>query len=319
MKKVCIVGTGNMAIEYFKVLKKFDVAITVVGNHANSCEKFTAATGVKCFSGGFENWIQKQDVPSDKTIVAVSEQNLGSVTKQLLLREWPSILVEKPGGANFDELEELLSLQKKSKSKVYIGYNRRHYASVQIAKRLIAEDGGAESLFFEFTEWGHVVREKVCPQLVKDEWFWHNSTHVVDLAFYLCGFPKKMESRVSGKLDWCSGPRKYAGTGETGEGALFSYLANWAAPGRWGIEVMTNKRRFIFRPLEKLLVQKIGSVSIEEVPIENALDLDFKPGLFKQTKHFLEENVGELLTLESQASNAHWYKQIFYGSLDARI
>ena len=43
---------------------------------------------------------------------------------------------------------------------------------------------------------------------------------------------------------------------------------------------MTRQRRFIFRPLEKLQVQKLASVAIEELPLDDRLDKEFKPGLY---------------------------------------
>ncbi|MEE6591687.1 hypothetical protein VWN77_10290, partial [Campylobacter coli] len=38
--------------------------------------------------------------------------------------------------------------------------------------------------------------------------------------------------------------------------------ANWRSPGRWSIEIMTNNYRLIFKPLEKLFIQKKGEISI---------------------------------------------------------
>lgn len=309
-----IIGSGPMAIDYAKVLKAMQVDVKVVGRSQASCDKFKNETGIDCISGGFENWFNSHTGTLKNVIVAVSEENLGTVTEKLIQKNVPHILVEKPGAATYEEIDRVLNTQKSSTSKVYVGYNRRFYSSVQTAKKLIAEDGGVQSFFFEFTEWGHVIREKVCPQLVKEEWLWHNSTHVMDLAFYLGGFPAQMSAYKAGTLDWHSRGAKYSGAGVTKEGALFSYMANWAAPGRWVVEILTSKRRFIFKPLEKLQVQKIGSVAVEEYPIENESDLNFKPGLYNQVKAFLEGNDEVLVTLQQQKLNMQWYKNIETGT-----
>lgn len=311
---VYIIGSGPMAIDYAKILKTMNVEIKVIGRSQTSCDKFKAETGVECIAGGFEKWIGTQTSPLKNVIVAVSEENLGTVTEKLIQKNTARILVEKPGAATYEEIDRVLHAQKSSSSKVYVGYNRRFYSSVQTAKKLIAEDGGVQSFFFEFTEWGHVIREKVCPQLVKEEWLWHNSTHVMDLAFYLGGFPSQLASFKAGSLDWHSRGAKYSGAGTTKEGALFSYMANWAAPGRWVVEVLTSKRRFIFKPLEKLQVQKLGSVAVEEFPIENQSDLNYKPGLYNQVKAFLEGDEGVLVTLNQQKENMQWYKKIELGT-----
>lgn len=311
---IYIIGSGPMAVDYAKILKSMNAKFTVIGRSQSSCDKFKAETGVDCISGGFEAWIGSQTTVPKQVIVAVSEENLGSVTETLIKKGVPKILVEKPGAATYEEVDKLLHAQKNSTSKVYVGYNRRFYTSVQMAKKLIAEDGGVESFFFEFTEWGHVIRNKVCPQLVKEEWLWHNSTHVMDLAFYLGGFPEKISAFKNGTLDWHSRAAKYSGAGVTKAGALFSYMANWAAPGRWVVEILTSQRRFIFKPLEKLQVQKLGSVAVEEFPIENQKDLDFKPGLYKQVQAFIENDESVLVTLEQQKNNLHWYKSIELGT-----
>ena len=308
-----IIGAGPMAEEYAKILKSMDVPFEVVGRGEASCKKFEETTGHKAIPGGFEKWLaQVKEVPS-RAIVAVSEENLGSVVQQLLTKNCASILVEKPGGATFEEVAKLAELSKAHQSKVFVGYNRRFYASAEKAKELIAEDGGVDSFFFEFTEWSHVIEKKVCPSLVKEEWLWHNSTHVMDLAFYLGGFPSEIAAYKGGTLTWHPSGSKYSGSGKTEQGALFSYMANWAAPGRWVVEVLTKNRRFIFKPLEKLQVQKIGSVAVEEIPLENKVDIDFKAGLHRQVQAFLSGDSSILPTLEDQARNMKWFQAIAKG------
>jgi predicted dehydrogenase len=311
---VYIIGAGPMAVDYAKALKSLGTVFKVVGRSQTSCDKFKTETGVECISGGFENWLSGLTEMPEKVIVAVSEENLGSVTEALILKSIANILVEKPGAATYEEITKLVNAQAKSKSEVYVGYNRRFYESVQMAKKLIQEDGGVQSFFFEFTEWGHVIRNKVCPQLVKEEWLWHNSTHVIDLAFYLGGFPEKISSFKAGTLDWHSRASKYSGAGVTKNGAVFSYMANWAAPGRWVVEILTNQRRFIFKPLEKLQIQKLGSVAVEEFALDNKQDIDFKPGLYNQIKAFLNNDKSTLVTLSQQAENLKWFREIEMGN-----
>lgn len=83
-----------------------------------------------------------------------------------------------------------------------------------------------------------------------------------------------------------------------------SYLA-----GRWGVEILTRNSRLIFRPLEKLYIQKIGSLDLKEVFLDDALDKDFKPGLFRQVKTFLSDKKN-LLTIDEQVENLRYYTLI---------
>ena len=92
-----------------------------------------------------------------------------------------------------DELQNLNSEVQSNLSKnyveVWLAYNRRFYEATRKAREIILADGGATSLHFEFTEWSHKIRifkEKI--KLIRV--VFSHSTHVVDLAFHLCGFPK---------------------------------------------------------------------------------------------------------------------------------
>ena len=112
-------------------------------------------------------------------------------------------------------------------------------------------------------------------------------------------------------LDWHKTSCNYSGAGISKNGALFAYHANWKAPGRFSIEILTGKHRLIFRPLEKLQVQNIGSVAINMVEnIDYSLDEKFKPGLYLQTKVFLENNLLEFCTLKEQAEKTAMYKKM---------
>ena len=98
----------------------------------------------------------------------------------------------------------------------------------------------------------------------------------IDLAFFLGGEPKELSCFTFDKLAWHK-PAVFTGAGITNTGALFSYQANWNAPGRWGIEILTSQHRLYLRPMEKLQIQNTGSVDISEVEIDDQLDKEFKP------------------------------------------
>lgn len=303
-----LVGAGPMAVAYAKVLQEQKVPFLVVGRGQASAEEFEKLTGAKVVTGGIESWLEKNSTLPENVIVAVSEHNLGSATLTLLRKGVKSILVEKPGAADYSEIQLVAREAKANDARVLVGYNRRFHASTQKALKLIEADGGISSFHFEFTEWSHIISKKVCPQITKDEWFLHNSTHVVDMAFFIGGKPREMSCYAAGKLDWHPRASKYSGAGVTDSGAVFSYHANWGAPGRWSVEAMTEKHRYVFRPLEGLLVQKIGSVALEEVALDDDLDKRFKPGLYRQTEAFLAERQHQhLLTIDGQVSHLGLY------------
>lgn len=308
--KILLIGAGYMGKEYGKVLNALDIPYSVVCRSDESASKFKEELGVMPISGGVEKALKQINDKPDKAIVAVNVEFLASTVISLLEFGIKEILVEKPAGLNKSEMMEVYEISKAMNAFVYVAYNRRFYASVEKALEIISEDGGVSSFNFEFTEWGFKIEKTSHAPKVKEEWLLANSTHVIDLAFFLGGYPKKMCSYSMGKLDWHSRASKYAGAGVTDKGVLFSYQANWNAPGRWAVEVLTKKHRLYFRPMENLAIQKKGSVDIEDVELDDKLDIDFKPGLYKQVDAFLSNKNDKLVTIEEQIRHMDFYEKI---------
>lgn len=300
MNNIWLIGTGSMSIEYTKVLNSLDVNFITIGRGTSNALIFEEKTGNKAIIGGLEKYLSlKPEIPSH-AIVAVNVEALSETTINLIKAGVKNILVEKPGVCNPYEINELTLVAKQNNSKVFIGYNRRFYSSILKAEEIINNDGGVTSFNFEFTEWSHRIKTIVDGSDRFKRWILSNSTHVIDLAFFLGGSPSDISTYRSGSLSWHSTGSIFAGAGITDKKALFSYQANWESPGRWGIEICTNKHRLYFRPLETLQIQEIGSVSVNPVILNDDIDIQFKPGLFLQTKSFLQNDHSRLCTLDEQ-------------------
>lgn len=307
---VWLVGAGGMALDYLKVLRALDCQITVIGRGEESARRFEAQGGHPVVSGGLEAFLASRPVVPDVAIVAVGVEALAPTAARLLQAGVRRILLEKPGALNRTEIEALEADASARGAEVVIAYNRRFYAATLAAQRMIEEDGGVQSLNFEFTEWGHVIEGLTKAPGVKEAWLLGNSTHVIDLALYLGGEPVEMQAYTAGALSWHPNSAVFAGAGRTVDGALFSYQANWGAPGRWGVELVTSQRRLIFRPMETLQVMRRGSVAIEPAPIDDALDKAFKPGLHEQTRRFLEGRTQGMCSLANQVRHWPLYERI---------
>ena len=308
---VLLVGAGYMGKEYGKILNALNVPYSVVCRSDASAHKFNEELGVMPISGGVENALKQIKEKPEIAIVAVNIEFLSSTVIALLNNGIKEILVEKPAGLNKSEIQMVYETSKKMNAKVYVGYNRRFYSSTEKALEIISKDGGISSFNFEFTEWGFQIEKTSHAQEVKEEWLLANSSHVIDLAFFLGGNPREMCSFNSGHLDWHSKASKYVGAGITDKGVLFSYHANWVAPGRWSVELLTKEHRLFFRPMEKLAIQKKGSVKVENVELNDQLDIDFKPGLYKQVETFLYNKKDDrLLTIDEQLKHLEFYEKI---------
>ena len=309
-RKLWLIGAGEMSVDYIKVLDALNVEYEVIGRGERSAKECTGKTGVPVICGGIETYLRDCAGLSGSAIVAVGIEELANVTKSLLHRGIKKILVEKPGGIDKDEIHSLFEEAVRSQADVYVAYNRRFYSSVKKAQEIIQDDGGVTSFNFEFTEWSHQIVDLEKAPGVKENWLFGNSSHVIDLAFFLGGKPREMTCYKTGGLNWHPSGSIYAGAGIAENGALFSYQANWEAPGRWGVEALTRKHRFIFRPLEKLQIQNTGSVAIQEVPIDDDLDKRFKPGLYAQVKAFMDNDALRLVTISEHRRNVDYYQMI---------
>jgi predicted dehydrogenase len=301
---IWLIGPGNIGKDYVKVLKQFNLDVTVIGRS----EKKSFPLNV--FGGGLESYINKSsDIPK-YAIVAVNESELYSVTKILLENNVKNILIEKPGSLSKRELLNLNDMVVEKNSNVYIGYNRRFYQSVQKCKELLKDNNEPLNVHFEFTEWTHDIDFKHYKNSELEKFFLCNSSHVSDLVFHLFGEPKYLDSHTSGGLDWHPASSVFSGSGKTVDNVLFSYNANWSSAGRWGIEINLTNYKLILKPLEKLFIQKKGCLDTEEIKIDSELDNSYKPGLYSQVKDFLDGDNKYLCSLSEQINNFKWYYKI---------
>jgi hypothetical protein len=140
---------------------------------------------------------------------------------------------------------------------------------------------------------------------VKEAWFFGNSSHVVDLAFFLGGLPATWARFSAGSLPWHPRASRFAGAGVTDRGALFDYTANWESGGRWGLEVMTARRRLIFAPLEELAEQLPASVAITKVDVPAAYP-GTKPGVATMLAEWLDGRS----TMPTIAAHAAFFRDV---------
>lgn len=306
---VWLVGAGYMGREYAKVLTAQNVPFSVICRSSQSADSFEKDTGCRPQTGGLEAAYEALPIP-EAAIVAVNVSALYETARSLIAHGVCRILVEKPAGLGYDEIHALYTAASAAGAEVFVAYNRRFYASARKVRELAAEDGGVTSFSFEFTEWSHKIEKLDKAPAELENWFLSNSTHVVDLAFFLGGEPRELASYTCGALDWYSKASAFAGAGISTAGAVFSYRANWESAGRWSVTLQTKRRRLILCPLEGLKEQPRGSVTVTDVVLDDALDRDFKPGLYLQTEAFLTGQTKDLLSLREHDAMCAVYRKM---------
>jgi len=309
MTKVLLVGAGSMARSYFDVLQFLEIDFDIVCRTEASARYFEQERDFKPVIGGLAEYLESNTAPSH-AIVAVGVESLASATLSLLSAGVKEILVEKPSSLYQEELNSLVMLAQREASSVYVAYNRRFYSSVERLSEIVSSDGGLRSISFDFTEWSDRIAPLEKGEGVKQRWLLSNSTHVIDLAFYLAGRPKELTAFSVGQLDWHQSSACFTGSGVTENGILFNYRADWDAPGRWGLKAYTKNYRLELSPLESLIVTERNSVSAIDVVLDDGIDRNFKPGLVKQVQAFLGGNDAALCSIDEQLAHYPFYIQM---------
>lgn len=304
-----LVGAGNMARAYSKVLLDLDISFEVIGRGLASAIEFEEVIGKKVHLGTVLQALSNYKAPQ-KAIISVGIDQLANTADLLIRSGTKIILLEKPAGMNLDEVSKLNDLANFYNASVFVAYNRRFYGSVFEARKAIDEDGGVLSAQFEFTEWSHIVESLDKIDVIKQNWLVANSSHVIDLVFHLIGTPRDWSFWSSGSLNWHRSAARFAGAGLTDRNVVFSYLADWESAGRWGVDLFTSKRRLILRPIEQLQIMYVDSGKTYKVGVMDDVDVKYKAGVYRQTKAFCDDDYVLLCPLYKHLNNMKIYTKM---------
>lgn len=314
---IYLIGSGPMARAYGKVLKAQKRDVTVIGRGEASAKAFEDEIGIAVTRGGLSAFLAGNTVGEGAAIIALPVPNLAEAAHQLMAAGVRRILAEKPAGLNPAETAALAKDAAAKQAEIYVAYNRRFYASVRLAKHMIAEDGGATSFRFEISEYAHAIaKNKNMDPRVLANWFYANTSHVTDMAFFMGGFPASLNCMAAGTMEWHPDAARFAGYGVSDKGAMFSYHGDWESAPRWMVEIYTRRHAFMFSPLEALKTRAIDGFAITEHALPDDLDAQFKPGIYRQTTAFLDgTDGGDLLPIAEHAEHmSGTYAQMLSGS-----
>ncbi len=55
--------------------------------------------------------------------------------------------------------------------------------------------------------------------------------------------------------------------------------------------------------MEKLFFQKRGELTVNEIVLDNKLDIEFKPGIYRQVEAFLKGDSTNMITIQEHYKN----------------
>ena len=283
--KTLLIGTGNMARHYSAALVSLGAAFDVVGHSQTGKEKFMAHTAQDVFPGSLTEYLANHQ--TSQAIVATSVMTLPDITRQLADRGVLKILVEKPVATTTSDLEDLNRHVTLGGAEVYVALNRRFFDSVQMARTAVAGAQGPVHLRFSFDDRISSIPFHKHPLEVLSKWVIANSIHVIDAAFFICGWPEDINVTVEGGLSWHPTAERFSGFGALPrEKGTFDYQADWSQDGNWHIEICTEENDFRLSPLETLSERRVEQHAWVEKPSSGPLS-PRKQGLFDMVSDFL--------------------------------
>lgn len=220
------------------------------------------------------------------------------------------ILVEKPFSYNRKSIELVSNINKN----IFIGLNRRMYSNI-IKLKTLFEDEIINTLHFDFSEPTVLFPENLSNMNYTDyeNAFYYQSVHLIDLAFFLMGDPKFIQSETRGKFTR-NGQGLCAGYGVSKQDVLFTFQANWNIPGFWNISITTDQSRVSLRSINQVEIIKFSQnkedlkpTSIRYLDLES-VDIKYKSGFYNQILAFtgLTQNQKSLCDLKQYLRLLKW-------------
>lgn len=312
--KFLIIGSGYISKEYLKILHHKKYSCTIVGRGEKNIREIQKDfPSFEYHHGGLKQYLDSHEIKSfTHCLNLVNIEYLYQTTSLLLDHGAKNILLEKPGDVAIKNLKTLSLKAKKHDASICIAYNRRFFDSINTLEKLVKEEGGIQTLHFEFTEWLHRIDLNKFSDEILKKWITANSSHVIDTAFYLIGEPTEIYPIIKGKgsISWHPSGSVFLGAGVSENEIPFTYNSNWKSAGRWSIEVFTNEKRYFLRPMEELYYQNLGEVKINKIELNVPEDSNFKPGLEGVLESFLYQKDSKLIPIDQQIKNIETYNKI---------
>jgi predicted dehydrogenase len=310
--KIAFIGAGNMTSNHMKSFSSFS-EFEICGIYSRTKDK------AYDLSTKFSNCIVCDSIEDlynitkpDLVVISVPELSTKSVCLEAFKYGW-KILIEKPVGYNLQEAKEIFEYSLKTESTVYVAFNRRHYSStLNLIKELNINN--EPRLIHIYDQEGPIAAKKSNqPDLVLKNWMFANSIHLIDFLQFL-GRGKIVE--IKNILPWNDENTNFFMSKisyESGDIAIYESI--WDSPAPWAIVINTKSKRYELRPIEKLFIQNEGSRLQIEID-QNKDDIEYKPGLIKQSENVLKMLKGDshdLPNLKDALYTMTLINQIYFG------
>ena len=218
----------------------------------------------------------------DALMILVSANQIYDVTQKLIPANIP-LFIEKPAGLVPDETKTLAKLADKHGTKNLVGYNRRYYSIFHKSIELINQNSGLLGVAVEGHERFWKIVGTDMPAKIRENWIYANSTHTIDLLRLFGGEVNKINT-LKKSVKKQNGDQ-FVASMQFESGALGTYTSHWFSPGGWTVTLFGDGVTVNFKPLETGIWIDCDFKEHEIVPDD--VDLEFKPGFYRQMEAFI--------------------------------
>jgi len=270
-----IIGAGNMAAEYAKILKYRKDAY-IIGIYSRTYLKARVFAKKKMIKKIYKNLnLLLEDSNIDIIIVCVSDENVGSVLKKIVKTK-KIILTEKPIGLSYLEAKKNLDEAIKNKTKLFIALNRRYYPSTMELQKILSKKLSQNKRVLEVFDCQikrSFIKLKKHKKVI-ESLMYANSVHLIDYFSMFCrGELKEIKNITTNKKN----SEIIFSIIKFSSGDIGYYHCSWNQNSRWKIKLtIKDFKEWTFQPLESLseFDQKLNKLNF----IKN-YKYKFKPGL----------------------------------------
>jgi len=273
-KKVCLVGSGEMAGAYATVFKKIpELSLSsVVSKNFNNAKIFAKKYNILAFKTLKEVKIYYEP---EIIIVCITPVELIKIINELLIFKNAQIFLEKPIGINYSENKKIFKILK-TKKNFYPLLNRRFYQSTIEAKKIL-DKKISQKRYIVINNYHNFLYAKKNGFKGSNLKFWPymNSIHLLDFLFIfgrskICSVKKILDQRFDNTRRILSYKIQY----DSGDVAV--YNSHYNLEGFWSVTVHTKNQTLELKPLEQL-IQKKKNIT-KKILLSN-IDTLYKPGI----------------------------------------
>ncbi len=282
--KIAIVGSGYMAHEYAKVLKKLkNCEIKGVFSRRNrKARLFSKKHKIKIVGRSIQDLYFR--TKAHAVIIAISPDQIKKISKEIFKFPWIS-LIEKPIGINFQEAKFINKIAKKRKRLSYVALNRRQYSSTLKSINLLKKDSSKRIVNIYGQEDFNSIKKYKFSKKIINNYMFVNGIHLIDYMTIFCRGKLKKIDKIFRWKGFKEGYVLSVFYYSSGDVATFSTI--WNKPFPWQVIVTTQKQRIELKPLEICKSFSLNKMNKRTYKID-IKDKIFKPGIYNQTLELIK-------------------------------